>query len=202
MPASSIRFGFLQGPCNLIGTTQQAGAPAQQSSRCYWVSKGQLLADFSPPVTTDTNRFFSTIHLEIFTWVTATSHPACHQSGLGFGNISNWFCYRKNGVLEPTSPFGFLHVVSAGDTVGNACQHHRRYMAVRSAGFQQFCCRENEKQQQLYSSSRASAVLTPPAPILGLSSTKAPFWINWSVLYFSLTQLFSTATDDCTWEGM
>lgn len=58
------------------------------------------------------------------------------QPGLGFGNISNYFCYRQNGVLEPTSPLGFLHVVSSGATVDNACQHHRRYMAVRSTGFQ------------------------------------------------------------------
>lgn len=68
--------------------------------------------------------------------MTETSHPACHPSGLGFGNISNYFCYRQNGVLEPTSPLGFLHLVSSGDTVGIACQHHRWYGAVRSICFQ------------------------------------------------------------------
>lgn len=145
---------------------------------------------------------FSTIHLQISKWMTGTSYPACHQSGLRFVNISNYLCARKNGVLEPTSPLGFLHVVSSGATLGNAWQHHRRHVAVRSTS-KKFCCRENERQQQqLYSSSRASFVLTLPAPILGLSSSKAPFGINWSVLCFSLTQLFSTATDDWTQEGM
>lgn len=46
------------------------------------------------------------------------------------------FYYRQNGVLEPTSPLDFLHVACSVDTVGSACQHHRRYKAVRSPGFQ------------------------------------------------------------------
>lgn len=140
---------------------------------------------------------FSAIHLQIFTWMTGTSHPACHQSGLGFDNISNYFCYRQNRVLEPRSLLGSLRVVSSGESAGSTCWHHGRDVALRSTGFQAILL-----QGEWEAAGHPGLVLSRPASRLGLSSSKAPFGINWSVLCFSLTQLFSTATDDWTQEGM